>query len=550
MKRILNIITALLALALATSSCEIENDIPYPVVESAITAFEVEGMCDENGQKGGRAVIDKSKRKITVIVDDSVNLSALRITRFEVSNDATIVPMGNACLSPSLFPKKSFSTASGSSTLTNFTSDVHFVLRTYQDYEWTISVTQHIVREISLEKQVGDAVIDPISRNVIIYVSNDCDLHKIKVNKFSLGGQNGKVLPDPTEFDTFDFSEIPTVFFVRSCGVEYSYEWQVFVYRTEGKTQLTAGHFARTVDATVSGTKPSDESLLVEYRAAGATAWRVCPASDIKTDGANYKAVIKGLSPSSKYIYRVNAGDQTTEEADFTTAPALQLENSSFDEWNVDGKLYNPWPEGGSCWWDTGNRGATTVGDSNSVFSDDTSTGTGKSALLQSKFIIIKFAAGNIFTGTYVKTDGTNGILNFGREFSAFPTRLTFDYKYKGAIINRSGSSNYASLKGTPDEWQVYIALTDWDQPLEIRTNPANQSLFDENDPKVIAFGKAGNSVEQTSWKTETINLDYRYSNRTPKYILVVCTSSRYGDFFTGGEGSTLQIDNLNLIYE
>lgn len=546
----MNINFALLAAAFLTVSCEIENDIPYPVVEGAITAFEVEGMCGENGLPGGKAVIDKSKRTVSIIVDDSVNLSALRITRFEVSNDATIVPVGNSCLSADLFPKKSFATASGNSTLTNFSTDVHFVIRTYQDYDWKISITQRVVREISLEKQVGDAIIDPISRNVIIYVSSDCDLHKIKVNKFNLGGQNGKVLPDPTEFDTFDFSEIPTVFFVRNCGVEYSFEWQVFVYKTEEKTQLTASHFARTVDASVSGKKPSEESLLLEYRAAGATAWRACPATDIKTDGSNYVASIKGLSPSTKYIYRVSAGDQTTQEANFTTTAAPQLENSSFDEWNVDGKLYNPWSEGGTSWWDTGNRGATTVGDSNSVFSDDTSTGSGKSALLQSKFIIIKFAAGNIFTGTYVKTDGTNGILNFGREFSAFPSKLTFDYKYKGAIINRTGSSSYSHLKGTPDEWQVYIALTDWDQPLEIRTNPSNQSLFDENDPKVIAFGKAGGSTDQTTWKTETINLDYRYIDRTPKYIVVVCSSSRYGDFFTGGEGSTLQIDNLNLIYE
>lgn len=550
MKRFNIIRIVLLAAALVAVSCEIVNDIPYPVKEGVITAFEVEGMCGQDGTGDGKAVIDKAKHTVTVHVDDSVNPAALKITRFEVSNDAAIVPVGKSCHYPELFPQKSFSTTSGESTLTDFTSEVHFVLRTYQDYDWTINVTQHVIREVELDGQVGDAIIDPVSRNVIVYVSSNRDLHKIKVNKFSLGGQHGKVLPDPTEFDTFDFSELPTVFFVRGGGVEYSYEWNVFVYKTEAQTELTASHFSRTVDATVSGTKPADESLLVEYRTAGSSNWRVCPASDVLTDGTDYTATIGDLLPSTKYVYRVSAGDQTTEEASFTTTAAVQLENSSFDEWNVDGKLYNPWPAGGSPWWDTGNRGATTVGDSNSVFSEDTSTGKGKSALLQSKYIVIKFAAGNIFTGDYVKTDGTNGILNFGREFSAFPSRLTFDYKYKGAVINRTGSDDYAHLKGTPDEWQVYIALTDWDKPLEIRTNPKNQSLFDENDPKVIAFGKAGSSADQTTWKTESINLEYRYTDRTPKYIVVVCSSSRYGDFFTGGEGSTLQIDNFNLVYE
>lgn len=507
-------------------------------------------MCDQSGLGEGKATIDKTKRKVTIHVDDSVNPAALKITKFEVSNDAEIVQVGKACLYPDVFPKKSFSTVSGESTLTDFTSEVHFVLRTYQDYDWSISVTQHVIREVELDGQIGDAIIDPVSRNVIVYVNSNRDLHKIKVKKFSLGGQSGRVLPDPTEFDTFDFSELPTTFFVRGGGVEYSYEWNVFVYKTEAKTELTASHFSRTVDATVSGTKPADESLLVEYRTAGSSTWRVCPASDMEIDGTKYTAVIRDLTPATKYVYRATAGDQTTEEASFTTTAAAQLENSSFDEWNVDGKLYNPWPAGGSPWWDTGNRGATTVGDSNSVFSDDTSTGSGKSALLQSKFIVIKFAAGNIFTGDYVKTDGTNGVLNFGREFCAFPSRLTFDYKYRGALINRTGSETYSHLKGAPDEWQVYIALTDWDKPLEIRTNPKNQSLFDENDPKVIAFGKAGNSADQSTWKTESIELEYRYADRTPKYIVVVCSSSRYGDFFTGGEGSTLRIDNFNLVYE
>lgn len=550
MKTFFKICISFLATVFAAVSCEIVNDIPYPVIEGAITAFEVEGMCDASGLAGGKAVIDKSKRTVTVDVDDSVNPAALKITRFEVSNDATIVPVGNACHYPNMFPKKSFSGVSGDETVTDFSSPVHFTLRTYQDYDWTINVTQHIVREVSLDGQVGDAIIDPVSRNVIIYISSDRDVHKVKVHKFTLGGQNGKVLPDPTEFDTFDFSEVPTTFFVRGGWAEYSYEWNVFVYKTEARTTLTASHFPRTVSATVSGTKPSDESPLIEYRSAGSSAWHVCPASDVVADGSDYKATINGLNPATKYVYRVSAGDQTTDEADFTTTAALQLENSSFDDWNQDGKLFNPWSANGASYWDTGNRGATTVGDSNSVPSDDTSTGIGKSALLQSKFIVIKFAAGNIFTGTYVKTDGTNGVLNFGREFCAFPIKLAFDYKYKGAIINRSGSDEYSHLKGTPDEWQVYIALTDWDQPLEIRTNPKNQSLFDENDPKIIAFGKAGSSADQESWKSETINLEYRFTNRTPKYILVVCSSSRYGDFFTGGEGSTLQIDNLRLIYE
>jgi hypothetical protein len=35
-----------------------------------------------------------------------------------------------------------------------------------------------------------------------------------------------------------------------------------------------------------------------------------------------------------------------------------------------------------------------------------------------------------------------------------------------------------------------------------------------------------------------------------PTHILVVASSSKYGDFFTGGVGSTMVLDNMKLIYE
>ena len=53
-----------------------------------------------------------------------------------------------------------------------------------------------------------------------------------------------------------------------------------------------------------------------------------------------------------------------------------------------------------------------------------------------------------------------------------------------------------------------------------------------------------------TAAEGETITLNYRVTNRQPKYIIVVASSSKYGDYFAGGEGSLLQIDNMELLYE
>ena len=232
----------------------------------------------------------------------------------------------------------------------------------------------------------------------------------------------------------------------------------------------------------------------------------------------------------------------------------MPLTNGGFDDWSsvAVGKntLWQPWAEGGTSFWDTGNKGATTVGNSNSTPTTETSTGSGQAASLESKYIVLKFAAGNIFTGTYVRTDGTNGVLQFGRPFTSFPSKLRIHYKYNCVPINKSGDDDFKYLVGRPDSCQVYIALTDWDAPLEIRTRPSERQLFDPSDPKVIAYGELTKGEPVSSWTQADIVLDYRYTNRTPKYIVVVASASKYGDYFTGGEGSKLWLDECELIYD
>ena len=101
----------------------------------------------------------------------------------------------------------------------------------------------------------------------------------------------------------------------------------------------------------------------------------------------------------------------------------------------MDGKVANPWEENSTPFWDTGNIGVTTASQSNSTPTDDTAAGSGKAARLESKNVIVKFAAGNLFTGKFIKVDGTNGILNFGQPFTGRPTKLKGYYKYTTAPI-------------------------------------------------------------------------------------------------------------------
>lgn len=546
---------AFLVCGLTLASC-IENDIPYPLVEGNITAFEVESMCDENGNEGGSATINKASRIINLNVDDRVKLSKLRITRLQVSNDARISVLDSTlCNNYAKFPRNGFASLkdlyTSSDTRVDFSNPIGFRLSTYQDYDWTVNVKQIIKRNISLDGQVGNAVIDEVSHNAVIYVSPDQNLSAIHVSEFSLAGQHGTVMPDPTSTPTFDFSGT-TTFYVKHAYEETSTVWSVFVYTKEAEQTSSASLFPMSTRANVSGTAPSGQTLSIEYKRQGSATWTALNASEITRQGTKFSAVIRHLEPSTSYIYRIRVNGNAGDEQTFITAPAPQLTDGDFDNWHKVGRKWNPWAEGGTSFWDTGNQGATTVGESNSVPTDETCNGKGQATLLESKYIVVKFAAGSIFTGEYVETDGTNGILDFGRPFTGFPTALRVNYKFVTSTINRSSDKDYEYLKGQPDSCQIYIALADWDEPYRIRTRPSTRRVFNPHDPGIIAYAQMTLGDDQATWKQKDLVLDYYSSatGRTPKYILVVASASKYGDYFTGGDGTKLWIDNFELIYD
>ncbi len=215
--------------------------------------------------------------------------------------------------------------------------------------------------------------------------------------------------------------------------------------------------------------------------------------------------------------------------------------------------MWNPWPEGGEQYWDTGNKGATTLGPSNSIPTDDTSSGTGWAAELQTKFVGIgmigKLAAGNLFVGRYVRTDGTNGILSFGREFAERPTKMRGYLKYKTAPIS-STTAGFESMKGQPDTCIIWCALIDQAEPLEIRTNPSNRQVFEPDADYVVAYGKVqyGENIDQ--WIPFEFELDYKSTSRVPRYVIITASASKYGDYFTGGDGAVLYVDDFLFEYD
>lgn len=539
--------TALCLLAL--HGCKIENDIPYPIVEGNITAFEVEGQ--RAGEEGGnvQATISTQNRTVTLYVDDSVDLSELRITRLGISQEAELIPDSASCKDYKRFPREGFESLDdlplSMDTRMDFTQPVHFTLRTYQDYDWTVTVTQLIDREIVIENQIGNPVIDVNSRSVIIYVSPEQPLNAIKVTTFNLGGEHGKVVPNPEEYDTFDFST-PQEFYVSYAWEEASYPWKVFVYHLES-SGATGDVFARTTTADLSGTIQNGKTPVVEYKTQSESTWTELPASAVTVKGTSFSATFSGLQGGTTYQYRVSVDGVAGEEQSFTTAPATPLENGGFEDWSEE-KVgtqiqYNPWASGGTSFWSTGNGGSAPFIGSITTPTDDSVSG--KAAHLQSRWAAIKLAAGNIFTGDFA-LDGTNGALTLGRPFASFPTALRFSYKYKTSKVNRVKEERFEYMRNQNDSCHVYFALTT--AQYTIRT--AKGDSFNRHDSSVIAYGEFASNQDQTTYKEIEVPFEYYDKKKTPAYLIIVCSSSKYGDFFTGGDSSEMFIDEMELVYE
>ncbi len=322
-----------------------------------------------------------------------------------------------------------------------------------------------------------------------------------------------------------------------------------------------------------------------EYRKVGDTSWTsvdgiVGGRASRTATGSYFTAAITGLTPGTEYEYRAKCSNNgsgvaftSTTTLKFTTEYALQLQNAGFEEWSTaSDKSLIPSTSESSYFWDCGNHGSITL-DIN-VTTQDTSIKHGgtSSAKLSSKYPSVlgigKFAAGNIFIGRYIKTDGTDGVLGFGRAFASRPKSLTGYVKYTPGTINKIGSNDNVSgaVSGsTLDKGLVYIALLDestesytdagttYTYPKIIKTKSSERNLFDKNASSVIAYGEMILSSATTDDSGEqmtkfTINLDYR-NNKKPTAILIVCSASYYGDYFTGSTSSVMWIDDFHLNY-
>ena len=339
---------------------------------------------------------------------------------------------------------------------------------------------------------------------------------------------------------------------------------------------------ATNVDA---GTNGSIDGLKFQYRATAVTLAEgdETPWTDIVTtaEESTYIAMLTGLTASTTYEYRVVNGEGTqigsaqsftTGEADAQTA----LVNGGFEDWcersagTALGKKNTTFPcsetdyDAGKLFWDTSNRGANSAGqlDPTNKADDLIISGT-YAARLESKLVnavIIKaFAAASLYTGSFGAANmDMSATINFGQPFTSRPVALHGYYQYSPQNVDNVGDDLPADAtvsEGNPDQCAIYIALAK--KTYTVNNRQENTFIDFEGDENIIAYGTIEGDYVKTNGAANgytefTIPLQYKESQfgAIPTHIIIVCSASKYGDYFTGGEGSTLYVDDFSLVYE
>lgn len=323
--------------------------------------------------------------------------------------------------------------------------------------------------------------------------------------------------------------------------------------------------WADRVTLTATILNPDVTNAAIEWRRLGSQQWNratpsAAPAARAEA-GTTITATVTGLTAGTTYEYRAVCDGYESKPYTFSTEAATQLPNAGFEEWDTSSKAYLVYASGGTMFWDSGNHGSSTMNKNVTVPATDKKHSGTYSAKLESQFVGIctigKFAAGNLFVGKYLATQGTDGVLGWGRPFTSRPKALRGYVHYTPAAITDVASNAPAEyVKGEMDRGIVYIAIVDntktaynsesWPCVVETKTT----KLFDKNGSNVIAYGEkvfegatAGNDMVPFE-----ITLDYRTEDVKACNIILTISASKGGDYFTGGP-SVMYVDDLELVY-
>lgn len=534
--------TGIIIMSLVLAVSCIKNDLSYPRIVADITSFAVQG------QKS--AEITSGTRTVSVVLEETADITSLPVMDFTYTEGAELLDS----LPPVL----------------DLSSPLTLTLRTYQDYVWTISAVQTIERYVIVENQIGDADIDAESRMIYVYVPEDQSLSNIVIEDMKLEPEGSAVISTTgteivasEEVMVTEDVHLPMTLdctLVRYFDVEYkddTLRWTMKVLPKQIDLEISSVN-AWCYSADVTAVSKTGVSPVIEYKTASASTWTV--AEDISLEGRNVTASLTRLKADTQYSVRIIDGELVSEEVSFKTEKALELHNMNFDSWYSDDPSSDK-----SAWfpnldlnsnyiWDSANKGTAALGyvPTTPERTDVAVSGPGKAAArletMQVNILgIKKLAAGNIYTGKFGKVAGVGAELDWGVPFTSRPQALKGFYKYAPKSIDMA-EAPYTDMTGQTDKCQIQVMLTDWDEPFRINTSEG-RFVDVENDKGIIAFARFETDSATETYEEFVLELEYRDLTRTPKYVVISACASNLGDYFTGGVGSVLLVDDFEFIY-
>ncbi|MBR6346781.1 MAG: PCMD domain-containing protein [Bacteroidales bacterium] len=520
------------AVLLAAVCCTIKNDLDYPSEIDDILAVDVDDAKS--------VTIDRTDRTVVIDFQEWADISSVAVNGMLISE-------GMKCDLPEILDLR---------------HPVSFSLSGYRTYQWTISGTQSIERHITCTNQVGEAKFNLEKKIAFIYFPESQPLTSIEFTDlkleperssvisttgYSMGATTSKATLAVNLPMTLD-CQLDRVFTVQNG--DQLIDWTVRAIQVKVKVKIDSVR-PYCYSARIRGIHPGNGSPKLQYRLVSSHDWKDIPVAVVA--GTGISAILSGLSEDTGYAVRVVDGEDVSEEVVFKTDKAAQLDNMSFDSWHQDkdGKVWYPYPDGGTEVWATANPatgsflGNTTVPDAVNVAVQ----GAGKkSALMESSFMAVKFAAGNLFTGQFVKLVGLGAELAWGIPFTSRPKSLKGFVNYIPKPVDYADET-HKYLLGANDTGRVFVVLADWDEQFHV-ISTTGQYLDLQKNPGIIAFGEYHTNQDTGGFKPFEIELEYRSDERIPKWVVIVASSSSLGDYFTGGTGSKLWVDEFSFEYE
>lgn len=307
-----------------------------------------------------------------------------------------------------------------------------------------------------------------------------------------------------------------------------------------------------------------------QYRELGAgdNAWKTVSVgeADIQEAEKSFRALLSGLAPETLYEFRPVGDDLTpgTTAAFATDAltglPNLDFEGGSYGSFDGASDVYDPNIPGESRFWATGNPGGKYMGSMGlnknvtlPVTGDEARTGISlwMTSYTVSKMGVNSLASGTIYSGTFgpvsgipTTSDDQRAFVHYGQPYTARPLGLKGWYKYIPQAIDTDIDNKYPGLIGQMDQCKIYISLEKWGSGVTKRPDKPTVVGYGE-----LMSGATSGSADQKGYVPFEFKITYTSAD-VPDHIVMCATCSYLSDDFCGGAGSSLYIDDFELIWE